>query len=85
MPLPAQLYIAGFMNTGYVHGPVYGYLFLELVFFIGSTLEDKRLTAEYGVSYKLYIQQTPDLIPLPWNIFNKQKLQQILSKSKNMP
>ena len=39
-------------------------LFVTLYFWIGSTYEEKRLTAEFGSAYEAYKQQVPRLLPI---------------------
>lgn len=41
-------------------------LAITVYFFIGSKLEERKLVAHYGETYRRYMAKVPGLIPLPW-------------------
>ncbi|MBI3524371.1 MAG: hypothetical protein HY066_07550 [Betaproteobacteria bacterium] len=53
--------------TGNMNGPllVTG-LAITAYLFVGSKLEERKLIASYGESYRKYMAAVPGLIPLPW-------------------
>jgi methanethiol S-methyltransferase len=49
------------------------YLLISGYFVIGSRLEEKKLTVEFGEVYQQYCQKVPGLFPLPWRWLSKKE------------
>lgn len=55
------------MNMGWLITCIWATFYM----FIGSRLEEKKLTLEYGEVYAQYRAQVPGLIPRPWHYLSK--------------
>lgn len=53
---------------------------ISVYFVIGSRLEERRLIAELGDSYREYIREVPGLIPLPWRGMSRERAEQLMNQ-----
>jgi protein-S-isoprenylcysteine O-methyltransferase Ste14 len=49
-------------------------------FVIGSRLEEQRLLAEFGDSYREYLREVPGLIPLPWRGMSRERAERLMNQ-----
>jgi len=50
-------------------------LAITLYFVVGSHLEERKLLAWYGASYRAYMKRVAGLLPLPWKILSRREAQ----------
>lgn len=56
-------------------------LVLTAYFVVGSRLEESKLVAHFGESYRVYMKRVPALIPLPWKYLTKAEAEALVKRS----
>jgi protein-S-isoprenylcysteine O-methyltransferase Ste14 len=56
-------------------------LAITVYFLVGSRLEETKLIALYGDTYRHYRQRVPGLIPLPWKTLSRADAAQLLASA----
>jgi protein-S-isoprenylcysteine O-methyltransferase Ste14 len=59
-------------------------VFITLYFVIGSRMEEKKLLAYHGDTYRRYMASVPGLLPLPWKFLTAEDAKALL-KQHNSP
>jgi len=54
---------------------------ITLYFIAGSWLEERKLEAHFGETYRRYRQQVPGLVPLPWRRLTAAEAEQLVQAS----
>ncbi|BCK87956.1 hypothetical protein MIZ01_1753 [Sideroxyarcus emersonii] len=54
-------------------------VFITLYFIIGSRLEEQKLLAYHGDTYRRYMARVPGLIPLPWKSLTAEEAEALLN------
>jgi protein-S-isoprenylcysteine O-methyltransferase Ste14 len=56
-------------------------ILISVYFVIGSRLEERRLVAEFGDSYREYLRRVPGLIPQPWRYLSRESAEQLMNRA----
>ena len=61
--------------------PLVSTAMISLYFLIGSKLEEKKLLAYHGETYRRYMARVPGIFPLPWKILSAREKEELTGKS----
>jgi len=56
---------------------------MTIYFIVGSRLEEGKLLAAYGDSYRRYMDRVPGLIPLPWKSISAQEAAELVAAARS--